>query len=118
MASFPNLTCGQPVKYPLQREVHYPCRVLQFGNDTEQRFLIGAQLARFNLQFRRISKADMNTLKGFFETMKGAFDDTWDITLNAELFSYCCFDTDEFKATENRHGQYDVALPVRQARKN
>ncbi len=112
MPSFPTLSSGAVVKYPLTRTVVARTSVLEFVNGSEQRFIEGKQTQRFRLQFDQIKTADMVTLQTFFSDSKGAFDQTWDLTIGAETITNCYFDSDEFSATESSEGVWAVSLDV------
>lgn len=118
MASFPTLTTGAPVLLGLQLAYHTPCRALQFGDMSEQRFVLSAPLQRLTLRLDGLNITDYVAVRDFFEARKGAFDATWDITVSGTTYSYLAFDTDELVAVENVDRQFTITLPVRQVRKN
>lgn len=112
MPSFPTISSGVVTRYPLTRTVVARTTVLEFVNGSEQRIIEGKGSQRFRLQFDRLKTADMLTLRSFFSDSKGAFDQTWDITIGAETIPKCYFDGDEFSATEASEGLWTVSLDV------
>lgn len=118
MASFPTLTHGTVALFPLTECSAYLTGVFQHVDGTEQRFRKRAPLAEWTLQFDRISKADKNTIQGFFDSVKGGFDSTWDITIGGTLYAYMCFVDSALTVTEAQAGLYSVTAKIRQTRKN
>lgn len=118
MASFPSLSHGSAALYPLTAGQRYPARILQFGDDGEQRFRLSAPLRKFRLVYEQISAADVATVRTFFDSMKGAFDATWDLTIAGTTYSYLAFETDALVVTERSVNLFDIALDIRQVRKN
>lgn len=118
MASFPNLSFGTIALFPATECSAYLTGVFQHVNGTEQRFRKRAPLAEWTLQFDRITKADKDTIQGFFDSVKGGFDSTWDITIGGTLYSYMCFVDSALTVTETQPGAYSVTVKLRQTRKN
>lgn len=118
MASFPTLTTGAAVLLGVQLAYRTPCRSLQFGDMSQQRFVISATLQKLTLQLDGLNLVDYVQVRDFFEACKGAFDATWDLTISGTTYSYLAFDTDELSAVENVDRQFTITLPVRQVRKN
>ena len=119
MASFPTIRSGSTrVLYPLTRTASYLTRTLQFNNDKEQRWVVRPVLAKFALEYNEINATDLSTLKTFFDSCKGAYDSTWDITVGGVLYSYMVFEEDDWTATESKPNLWTVRLTLRQTRKN
>ena len=117
MASFPTLADGKVTRYPATCATEYLTGVHVFADGTEQRWKKRAPLVKWTLNINEVKAADVETAWTFFNTCKGAFDKTWDITISSVLYSYCSFDTDDFNVTESRPGRFSLSLPIRQVRK-
>src|SRR5687768_8308563 len=113
MASFPALFSGSAALYPLTEESRIPAGILQFTDFTEQRFVRGANLARFVLVFDGIRKEDRDAIEDFFGDRKGGFDATWDLTLGGVTYQNMCFESDDFYCRETEPELWTVTLPVR-----
>ena len=118
MASFPALFSGEVSLEPLIESVRQRVPIHQFTNFTEQRWVEMAALRRFALTLDNIQKADRDTLEAFFETMKGGFDHTWDITLGGATYQNMVFDSDVFSCRESSPEYWSIALTCHQVRKN
>lgn len=112
MASFPTISSGVVTRYPLTRASVARTKVIEFVDNTEQRYIDGTPSDKFRLQFDRLATADMLTLQTFYSSTKGAFDQTWSITIGPDTIISCFFDADEFSATEASEGQWTVSLDV------
>jgi hypothetical protein len=116
MPSFPALRSGAVTMYGLQRETRFGTGVVQFCDDSEQRWKAHGALAAFTLEFRNIGGYDLANILEFFRSMKGAFDSTWDLTIDATTNSNLCFDQDEITWTETKPDRFSLSLRVRQVR--
>jgi hypothetical protein len=115
MADFPNLKSGYLSTYPLVHETHCPTRILQFLDDSEQRFAIAKPLHRFTLTYHEIDGYDLGLLRTFWESMKGQYDATWQFAWQSGAITGCRFEGDVFAYTEGpRPGRFNVSLRVRQ----
>ena len=103
---------------PVGRNLNRATRVLQFDNDAEQRFPIAPALVSFDLQFRRLKIADVDTLETFFNTQKGAYDTTWTFPFLSTNYTNMCFDQDDFTAAEQSTNRWAVNLKCRQVKKS
>ena len=117
MASFPTLFSGVVSLYPLTQGSRIPVQILQFSDFSEQRFKQSAELARFTLTLDDLSATDKATVVTFFETAKGSFDATWDITVSGNTYSYMAFASDELQCTES-DGGWSLNVACVQTRKN
>ena len=117
MASFPALFSGVVSLYPLTQGSRIPVQILQFSDFSEQRFKQSAELARFTLTLDDLSATDKATVVTFFETTKGSFDATWDITVSGSTYSYMAFASDELQCTEGDAG-WTLTVACVQTRKN
>lgn len=116
MSSFPAIYSGSVALYPLTETYRRPVTVLQYNNATEQRWRTGKALRAFSLDFTDVSKTDMLTIRSFFDTMKGGFDHTWDISIGGTVYSNMTFENDEMAAQERPGGAYSFSLPCRQVK--
>lgn len=114
--TFPNLASGSPARYPLRRAVTFRTEVLRFVSDAEQRWLRRVELAEFQLTYENITTADMQTLRTFFTSQKGAFDSTWTLILDGVTYNNMVFTHDEFSPTEFKKGRWRVTLQCRQVK--
>ncbi len=121
MPSFPTLSSGYVAKYPLTRGHTYRTTVLVAVDGTEQRFSKGSALEDFTLTWTSIRTADKNLVRDFFNSRKGAFDTTWDITLpapSAGTWTSVEFAPgQDFVATEYKPGYWQFSLKIRTTRK-
>lgn len=97
---------------PLTRAVEFRTQVHRFRNGSEQRVAERGERARLVLTFTNLDGYDVSTLRDFWRSTKGAFDATWDITIDGVLYEGCAFEDDEFAATESKAERYSVALRV------
>ena len=118
MASFPTLSFGTVALYPLTEVSEYRTSIMPHVDGSEQRWRQRAPLASFVLQLDRISQADKNTVQAFFDTTKGGFDSTWDITIGGTLYSYMTFEDSGLDVTESEPMRYSMSIRIRQTRKN
>lgn len=116
MASFPALRSGAVTMYGCQRDLRFGTGMVQFCDDSEQRWKTHGRLVGFTLEFRNIDGYDFANIQEFFRSMKGAFDSTWDLTLDGTLHADLCFDTDEIAWTETKPNRFSLSLRVRQVR--
>ena len=123
---FPNLRTGSPAKYPVEVNYRNRSKVYVHADLSEQRFVKGFDgLRDFVLVYAEIGTADKETLRAFWNSMMGAFNTTWNITLpidtppgNVESFFGCQFvPGSQFDAQEVSHGIWRVTLQVRETRK-
>lgn len=115
MAAFPLAIDGKSITVRHARR--YPSKALAFLNDSEQRFASGAVVNRWQLDCNGISAADRNTLQTFFESVKGAFDATWDFTFLGTTYLHCGFEDDVLEWTESKPNRWSTSLRIRQVRK-
>ena len=118
MASFPALFSGVVTLYPVTQGERRPVGILQFSDFTEQRFRKSAPLARFVLTLEDLKEADRITIETFFDSVRGGFDSTWDITLDGATYSHMAFETDTMEQKQVAGNLWSVSLPCRQVRKN
>lgn len=116
--TFPTLSTGSVCMYPTSRSVSAACRILTTESGLEQRFRTAPFLSSWELQFNRLSLADLDSIRAFFETQKGAFDSTWVFPFDGTNYSYLCFDSDELIWQENRLNRFDVSVKIRQTKKS
>ncbi len=112
MASFPPIASGAVTRYPLRRAIVARTTTIEFLNGSEQRYSEGRGGHSFRLVLDRLKTADMLTVRTFFESTKGGFDATWDITIGTETIVNCYFESDEWTATESSEGLWQLSLDV------
>jgi len=118
MATFPNLKSGKPAMYPATRGRGYMTGTVKFLDQSEQRWKARAPLTRWELTFTGVDGYDLSLVRAFFNSMKGAFDSTWDVTIGGVLYSNCVFEQDDFSPVEQRNNRHNLTLRFRQVRKN
>lgn len=117
MASFPAVFNGSVALYPLTEGVQIPVGVLEYTNFTQQRFVAGKAIQRFNLVLEQVSKTSRDSLQTFFDSVKGGFDKTWDITVGGVLYENMVFETDAFVDREGDTPEsWSITLPCRQVK--
>lgn len=116
MAAFPTIRSGAAALYPVTRSREYVTRVVQFADDSEQRWRVRPALARFTLEFTDINGYDLSEILAFWRSTKGRFDTTWQITIDGQTYQNMAFDSDDFSFIENRPNRYTVRLSCIQTR--
>ena len=116
MASFPALFHGSVALYPLTAAVRQTVGIHQFTDFTEQRFVEMPPLRRFVLVLEDISASDRDAIEAFFESVKGGFDSTWDITIGGTTHEHMVFETDVLADREADAELHTLTLPCRQVR--
>jgi hypothetical protein len=118
MASFPALFSGSVAMYPLSSSVRIPVEILRYSDFTEQRYVSGKALRRFEIMLEAVSAADRDALLLFFESAKGGFGKTWDITIGGSTYAHMMFEGDVFAETESPSspGRFNITLACRQWR--
>jgi len=114
MASFPTPFAGSVALYPVTTVSRRPVAILQFSDFTEQRWKRCVPLARFRLDLQQITYTELSAIRTFFDSVKGGFDSTWDITLNGVTYTNMTFETDTLESREIDQGIYSLTLPCRQ----
>ena len=104
--------------YPVTESLRFPTGIVHHLNGSAQFWRKGAGLRRFVLEFRRISRADKDTITAFFDSVKGAFDATWTLPIGGVDYDYCVFETDTIQITEAQPEHFNITLALRQVRKN
>ena len=119
----PTLATNAMVQYPLTLVNSYVVRVIQFLDDSEQRFVVRGPLFGATLEFHGLNGADLSVLREFFYEMRGGYVDaalvnTFSIKLAGITYNYCIFDTDDFAVQTDRAENSSVSLKVMQVRPN
>lgn len=91
----------------------------RFLDFSEQRWPIARILDGFTLVFRRLSETDRDSILTFFDSMKGKYDATWDLTFNYQFWQSCQFTDDELMWLEEPGypNLYTVQCNIRTIRK-
>jgi hypothetical protein len=116
MAAFPSVRSGSVALYPVTRAREYLTRVVQFSDDSEQRWRVRHPLARFMLEFNDVNGNELSEILEFWRSMKGRFDATWEIAIGGQTYQNMAFDSDDFSFVENRPNRYTVRLSCIQTR--
>jgi Conserved hypothetical protein 2217 (DUF2460) len=115
--TFPILSSGSAYKYPLNRKSGWLTRVNQFVDFTEQRWVTRQPLVAFVLQYKNISRADLATLKSFFDAQLGGYDNTWTMDFDGYVFNDMVFDQDDFRPVEeDEPNRFSITFKVKQTR--
>jgi hypothetical protein len=85
MATFPTLSTGSVAMYPLTRNVCFATGIFTFINGSEQRVPDRAGYPSFALVLTGANGYDASLVREFFYGRKGAFDNTWSLTLAPNL---------------------------------
>jgi hypothetical protein len=104
--------------YPASRTVTAATQVIRYLDDSEKRFRCAPFLSGWELQFTNLRIADVDTLGGFFEDQKGAYDPTWSFPFDGTTYNHLAFDSDEFSATEAPLGRWAVNLKFSQVKQS
>lgn len=109
--SFPNVTLRMPVARTLTGGV----RVITFLDGSEQRFAVRPWLNSFRLVFADVPASDVTAIEGFVDTVKGAFDTTWEFTgPDGVVYPGMALEQDELIAEEAAEGRWSVSVAMRQ----
>ena len=112
-ANFPTIKTGAVAMNGTSRELEMPTKVHEFTDSTEQRWAMRAPLSRFTLVFTDISGYDLANIRQFVATVKGGFDQTWDITLKGITYSNCSLAEDKITFSEPaRKNRFTLTLRV------
>lgn len=112
--TFPALKTGVVGMYPATLGLTYRTDVVQFVNDSEQRWATQPALGEFELTFTAVDGYDLSLVMDFFRSQKGQFDGTWTLTINSNTYNNCTFLDDAFTWTERKAERYDFTLKCRQ----
>lgn len=114
MAVFPALRSGVVGMYPATLGTAFNTEVVQFCNDTEQRWAAWPGVGDFELVFTDINGYDVSTLLDFFRSAKGQLDATWTLTMNGRTWNNCVFLQDDFSWSESKPERYTITLKCKQ----
>lgn len=114
--SFPSLASGNVLMYPATRTIGPKVRTLDFANGFRKYWVSAPLINSWQCDYSGLTNADANTLEDFWTTQKGAFDTSWDITVDGTLYARCAFDEDVFTRTEtpDRPNRWSVSLAFSQ----
>ena len=115
--TFPTISRGDVCLYPVGRTLASATTVITFADDSELRFKSAAPMNAWVLTYPALIWADVDTLRTFFATQKGAFDSTWNFPFLGATYAACVFDQDEFSYERDQRGRYSVSLRFRQTKK-
>ena len=100
--------------YPVIRTLQFATRIGRGEDGTEQRWPLHTGRASWTLSYPRLTPAERDILLAFFESSKGSFDQTFDLSLNGTTFTGCHFDADKFAVAERNPLQYSATVTIRQ----
>lgn len=114
--SYPTLASGDVLMYPAQRNVGPKVKSIFFANGFTKRWVAAPIINSWRCDYTGLSNGDASALETFFVTQKGAFDTSWDITIDGVTFAKCAFDDDSFVRTEtpDRPNRWSVSLSFTQ----
>lgn len=121
--AFPVISGGSVAKYPLTRHRIQRGAIATFLDFSEQRFSKGVPLNDFELTWSKIPTADKDAIRDFFNARLGAFDTTWQITIEDPPGSPTTFQhmqfipKQQFEAKEESTGLWSFSLKIRQTRR-
>jgi len=118
MASFPTMQSGSIATNGTIQQLRRNIAIVTFDNGSEQRWRARRELFEVELVFKSISGYDQGAIMTFFNSMKGRFDDTWDITIEAVLYENMNFGSDTITWTSVGNGRFDSRIRCVQTRKN
>lgn len=115
--TFPTLSSGCSVLSTFTRAAIAPVRVVQFGDDSEQRWATFSPLGGWTLDLTDIGAADLTALRDFQDLQKGGFDTTWTFSLDSINYTGCTFEVDEITWTETTPNLFSARVAFRQTRR-
>lgn len=118
MASFPALATGQIAMYGTDIGRRYATEVVQFCDDSEQRWPTAQGCATFVLNLVDLDGYEVSNVEEFFRSMKGRYDSTWDITVGATLYENMMFEDDQIAWTFTHPLLQSAQIRCRQWRPN
>jgi hypothetical protein len=118
--TFPILSCGSPVLYPLTRSINFLTTVHSFLNDKTQRWRSHDRLESFDLVWNHLKLVDLNAILTFWRQMRGPDHTDWEITIDGQLYQNCTFMDDSLSYTEEDAYPelYSLQLSARQVVQN
>lgn len=118
---FPVLSSGVVAKYPLTRSRKWRNIIYMAEDLQEQRCTKGSLLESFTLAYNNIKTSDKEILRDFWNSTKGAFDETWSLTINdfgdIQTYTHLQFvPGSKFEAVNFTFDRWRITLQVRQTR--
>lgn len=111
--TFPSIRLQQ-----VTRTLSVPTRVVQFLDDTEQRWRCADPLNAWALTFTGMSAADRDSLRNFVATQKGAYDSSWTFGFFLVNYTNMAFEDDSFVEVESQPRRWDCSVKFRQTAKS
>lgn len=114
--SFPALASGDVLMYPATRMIGPKVKQLAFANGFVKRWVNAPLINSWRCDWTGLTNTDATTLETFWTTQKGAYDTSWDITIDGVTYAKCAFDDDVFTRIEtpDRPGRWSVSLAFSQ----
>lgn len=110
MATLPTLSNGTLCVYPLEEEIEYRTKVLQFGGGKQQRFPQIKRAKRWTIQYRGISRVDALALESFFINGKGMFATDHTLVIDGVTYNNCRLLLDELAMRETGENRWTLSL--------
>lgn len=111
---FPTLRSGAVCMYPSTVGTEYRTEIVEFVNDSEQRWPVRAGLGNFELSVTDVNGYDLSNIMDFFATAQGQKATNWTLTVNSITYNNCCFVQDDFIFTESKPNVYSLTLKCKQ----
>ena len=121
MPTFPTISFGRVMQFPLARTNSCKTQVLQYTNDQEQRWVRFQPVLDLELTFTEVDGTSISLVREFWQSMKGTDQTTFDMNLgtgpHGESYSWTnlLFVDDSFKITQNaKPNRWNLSLKLRQ----
>jgi hypothetical protein len=118
---FPKLSFSRAALYPLTGTNNFKTAVLQFTDDTEQRWVRQRPMQEFELTFIAIDGYSVSVVREFWQSMKSADQATFTLGLGtgphgeSMSWSNLAFTDDDFKiSTSQKANRWDLTLHMKQ----
>jgi hypothetical protein len=108
--SFPTLSSGQTVEYPLRLTYRCLTRVAAGQNAAEQRWAVRGPLVEMDLSYRNLTATDQGAVQTFHDSQKGAYDSTWTIAIDGATYTKMRFLGDELRWEETLPNRWTTRL--------
>jgi hypothetical protein len=99
---------------PIVVSLEFQTTIATGKNGTEQRWALHPGKQSWVLPYGMLTLAQRDTLLSFFETCKGAYDQTISLTINGATFTGCYLDGDAMSFTESKPTQFEGSVTIRQ----
>lgn len=111
--SFPTLSGGGTVLYPLRLIYSCATRVVVAASGAEQRWVVRPPMIEVDATYRSLTAADQAAIDSFFDSQKGAADSTWTMAFLARTYTSMRFLDDEIRWEETLPARWTARLRSR-----